>query len=92
VGNSGAIAGDDFYIFKIDAEIVGADLSERCLLSLPLRRRAGEDINLAAGADLLEQRKRLVNVTWPVILELGGFQFNIRFFNLSGSGSPQLPA
>ena len=40
------------HIFEIDAKIIGADLAERGLLALPLRCRAGEDVDLAVGADL----------------------------------------
>jgi hypothetical protein len=51
VRNRRAIAGDYIDIFEIDTEIIGADLSERRLLSLPLRRRAREDVDLAVGPD-----------------------------------------
>jgi hypothetical protein len=52
VRDSRAVAGHDVNIFKVDTEVVGADLTERGLLSLTLGRRAGEDVNFSVGADL----------------------------------------
>ncbi len=51
MGNRRAVTGDYVHIGEVNAKIVGADLSERRLLSLPLRRRARKNINLAVGPD-----------------------------------------
>src|SRR4030095_892363 len=51
VRNRRAVAGDHADTIEIDAKIISADLSERRLLSLPLRRRAREDVDLAVGPD-----------------------------------------
>src|SRR5262249_47770783 len=51
VRNRRAVAGNHVHIIEVDAEIIGADLSERGLLSLSLRRRALENAYLAVGPD-----------------------------------------
>src|SRR5690606_11740147 len=45
------VAGDDLDVLEPGAELVGDDLRERRLVTLPLGGQAGGDLHLAAGLD-----------------------------------------
>src|SRR5262249_58216310 len=51
VRNGGAVTGNNVDTIEVDAEIIGADLPERGLLSLSLRRRTRENIDLTVDSD-----------------------------------------